>query len=118
MYGCKILQVPTVKDKKDGIASISAMKQVLLSVSNMFDAGSAVEIVFHHAKGRSVDMYFFAYGSFAGPACSLLARHLKNECYTVEALDNEACMNVKKAMGIITLTLLQLKHKVIKYQII
>ena len=102
MYGCKILQVPTVKDKKDGIASISAMKQVLLSVSNMFDAGSAVEIVFHHAKGRSVDMYFFAYGSFAGPACSLLARHLQNECYIVETMDNEACMNVKKAMGIIT----------------
>lgn len=99
MYGCKILQVPTVKD---GIPSISAMKQVLLSVSNMSDAGSAVEIVFHHAKGRSVDMYFFAYGNFAGAACGILARHLRNECYTVEAMDNEACMNVKKAMGIIT----------------
>ena len=102
MYGCKILQVPTVMDKKDSIPSISAMKQALLSVSNMSDAGSAVEIVFHHAKGRSVDMYFFAYGSFAGAACGILARHLRNECYTVEAMDNEACMNVKKAMGIIT----------------
>lgn len=47
MYGCKILQLPTVK--VGGGQSVEPMKQILLSISSMAGVGSAAEIIFYHA---------------------------------------------------------------------
>lgn len=97
MYGCKILQLPTVK--VGGGQSVEPMKQILLSISSMAGVGSAAEIIFYHAGGRSIDLYFFAYGSNAEAVSDVVTKSLRNEFYTVEPMDNEDCANVKKVMG-------------------
>lgn len=97
MYGCKILQLPTVK--VGGGLSAEAMKQVLLSISSIAGVGCAAEIIFFHADGRSVDMYFLSYGSNAKAICDVVSKSLRNQYYAVEFMDDEDCANVKKAMG-------------------